>query len=247
MNICKLFLSFVLSMLIGINLSAHSTSGFFVTNGTDCYFVMTNWHPSVGDQTSSLSNNDGVYFDFNLDGTYNGTVDPMVGPFPPTTGLEYFPFTQSIDISDLSHVSPASATSFITWTSEIEAWFAANIGSGYNATVVWDPSADADCSGGLGAGGLSFYALVSSLGTCPTVAGNYFATVADGSATSQPCGMASGATDGTFDLDLSGVIVTPMTDDIPTMGEWGLMSLGLIFLILGVISVRQRSESFEFK
>lgn len=247
MIIQRQFLFMAICMFLTISLSAHSTSGFFVTNGTNCYFVMTNWHPSMGDQTSSLSNNDGVYFDFNLDGFYNGSVNPMVGPFPPTSGAEYFPFSQAIDISDLSHVSPMSAASFTTWTSEIEAWFTANVGSGYAATVVWDPTDDPDCSGGLGGGGVSFYALVSPLGACPTVAGNYFATVADGSATSEPCGMASGATDGTFDLDLSGVIVQPpVTDAIPTMGEWGLMSLGLIFLILGVVSVKQRSEVVEF-
>lgn len=246
MNTYKLTLCFAFSIFFGLNLSAHSTSGFFVTNGTNCYFAMTNWHPSIGDQTSSLANNDGVYFDFNLDGLYNGAVDPMVGPFPPASGAEYFPFSQSIDITDLTHVAPGSAASFVTWSSDIEAWFTTNIGAGYTATPVWDPSADASCAGGLGGGGTSFYALVSPLGACPTVAGTYFATVADGSVTSEPCGMAQGATEGTFDLDLSGVIVAPNDPAIPTMGEWGLISLGLIFLILGVVSVKQRSEVFEF-
>jgi hypothetical protein len=245
MNISKLILSVALSIFFGFTLSAHSTSGFFVTNGTDCYFVMTNWHPSIGDQNTSLTSNDGVFFDFNLDGLYNGTLDPTMGPYAPSTGPEYYPFTNEIDISDLSHVAPASATSFMTWTGEIEDWFTANVGSGYTATVVWDPTADTQCSGGLGAGGISYYALVSPLGACPTVAGNYTAGVADGSATSEPCGMALGEDLGAFDLDLSGVIVTPPTTVIPTMGEWGLICLGFLFLIVGVVSVRQRSQEFE--
>lgn len=246
MNTFRILLSAVIGLLFSMQLMAHSTSGFFVTNGSDCYFVMTNWHPSTGDQTNSLTSNDGVYFDFDLDGTYNGTVDPMVGPFPPTTGSEYYPFTQAIDITDLTHVAPGSAASFVTWAADIESWFTANVGAGYTASAVWDPTADPDCSGGLGASGTSYFALVSPLGTCPTVAGTYFATVADGSVTSEPCGMAQGATEGTFDLDLSGVIVVPPTTTaIPTMGEWGLMSLGLLLLILGVVTVKQREEAFS--
>jgi len=44
------------------------------------------------------------------------------------------------------------------------------------------------------------------------------------------------------------VVGPPVVDTaIPTMGEWGLMSLGIIFLILGVVSVKQRSEVFELE
>jgi len=203
---------------------------------------MTNWHSSVGEQNASLSNNDGVYFDFNLDGLYNGVVDPNTGPFPPASGSEYFTFNDFIDITDGDAWGSGAAANFTIWDGEIESWFATNIGAGYTASLVWDPSADSDCDNRT-----TFFALVSPLGTCPTVGGNYFATVADGSQTSEPCGMAFGASDGTFDLDLNGIIVVPPTTAaIPTMGEWGLMSLGLIFMILGVVSVKQRSEVFGF-
>jgi len=32
----------------------------------------------------------------------------------------------------------------------------------------------------------------------------------------------------------------PMDTSIPTMGQWGLMALGLMFMIFGVVSLRQR-------
>lgn len=233
----KILLSFAFCIFIGLNASAHSTAGYFVTNGSNCYFVMTNWHPTAGEQTSAISANDGVYLDFNLDGLYDGTIDPAIGPFPRGNGGEYYPFSEFVDLTDLV----ASPTSYATWESEINSWFATNVGTGYTASLVWDPVTDPGCSNAT-----SYYALISPIGTCPTVAGNYFATVADGTVTSEPCGMAPGATDGTFDLDLSGVIVVPPTGTIPTMGEWGLMCLGLMFLILGVISVKQRTEVLEF-
>lgn len=53
-------------------------------------------------------------------------------------------------------------------------------------------------------------------------------------------GLLSGLTFGTCEP----IPVEPTTA-IPTMGEWGLMSLGLIFMILGVISVRQREIVFN--
>jgi len=36
------------------------------------------------------------------------------------------------------------------------------------------------------------------------------------------------------------------TSAIPTMGEWGLISLGLLFMIIGAISVRQKTASVSF-
>jgi len=34
-------------------------------------------------------------------------------------------------------------------------------------------------------------------------------------------------------------------DAIPTMGEWGLISLGILFMIFGIVSVRQRETAFQ--
>jgi len=48
------------------------------------------------------------------------------------------------------------------------------------------------------------------------------------------------------DINPSGEIrgqLLPVPEPVPTMGEWGLMILGLIIIIFGVVSIRKRSLS----
>ena len=53
-------------------------------------------------------------------------------------------------------------------------------------------------------------------------------------------------TAGTVSLFQEICVEAPIVDSaIPTMGEWGLMCLGILFLIIGVVSVRQKETQLE--
>ena len=57
-----------------------------------------------------------------------------------------------------------------------------------------------------------------------------------------PFGYAENGNDFEFE-----VVVTPIVPPVPTMGEWALITFGLIIMSMGVITVRRREEEMDLQ
>lgn len=208
-------------------LLAHSIGGFFVSNGQDCYLAMPNWHFSFDEQEESIQFGHGVFIDLNRDGFFSDPSHPIAngspGPLASNTD-EFYMFTNAFPISDLDNTLPGT---FPTWEMEVEAWFNNNIGSGYDACLVWEPSASPGCTGAFG-----HHVLITKLDVCPVGLDPYFATVTSGFHPSTPCTI----TNSVFEIDCAtGFEVALETHVMPIGNEQGRILFGLVFLSLAVL------------
>lgn len=215
----------------------HSTSGFFVSNGEECYFVFTNWHEHSDEQHEAIYGIDGLYFDFNGDGSYNvpgKNIHTFIGPFTgeTTSSQEFYEFTDVINITDLPKSDPSA---LLTWKTEIEYWFNSEKGEEFEALLVWNPI------GFFCDENVSFHATVAKMHACPERADVYIASVAKATKTTEPCNP------GHVVLDLSSAELKKPLDEVPTLGQWGLISLSILLLIIATESMQEQTSPVLMK
>ena len=221
---------------------SHSTAAFYVTDGTSCYFVLPNWHGAISDQNQAIAIGDGVYFDVNGDGLYVGSISTGGSSFTPqtTNSSEFNAFTEIIDISDRR----LSSEAFSNWQCEIMTWFKTTKNKDVSVTLVWDPSNDPNCSSNPTFGNLSLFALVAPFPQChsnplPTIAN---AAIGATSATAIPCIMS-----GSFSVNTSSASSSTCLEVVPTMTEWSIFYLALLFLILLTVTLKKRIFTNQIK